>query len=188
MAALLAVELLDELVDGAWTTAWPLVRADLHLSYVQVGVLLAVPPIVGNLVEPVFGLLGDAWDRRVLVRAGGAAFALALLLAALSQGFAPLLAALVLFNPAGGAFVGLSQATLMDAEPGRREHNMARWALAGSVGVMAGPLLVAAATRAGPGWRAALVLLAVAAALLLALTWRVPHGAPAAVRAGAGLG
>ncbi len=38
--------------------------------------------------------------------------------------------AAVLFYPASGAFVSLSQATLMDVEPERREHNMACWALA----------------------------------------------------------
>jgi FSR family fosmidomycin resistance protein-like MFS transporter len=158
---------LDELVSGAWTAAWPLVRADLDLSYVQVGVLLSAPNLLANILEPAVGVLGDAWDRRALVRAGGVAFAGALVLVALGDGFLPLLAALTLLSPASGAFVGLSQATLMDADPGARERNMARWALAGSVGMVGGPLVVGAATYLGAGWRAPFAALALPALLLV---------------------
>lgn len=35
--------------------------------------------------------------------------------------------AFILFYPASGAFVNLSQATLMDSETDRHEQNMARW-------------------------------------------------------------
>lgn len=188
---LLAVEFLDELVFGVREAAWPLMRDDLRLSYTQVGVILSVPPIVGNIVEPVFGVLGDVWRRRALVLGGGVVFAAGTLLVGLSPGFGLLLAASVLSNPASGAFVGLSQATLMDAEPARREQNMARWALAGSVGNSIGPALVGACVWVGVSWRwgflasGALMLLAVAAA------WRQPFGthAPAegARHAGAAL-
>ncbi|HEX8560083.1 MAG TPA: MFS transporter [Pyrinomonadaceae bacterium] len=187
---LLAVEFLDELVFGVREAAWPLIRDDLGLTYTQVGVALSVPPIVGNLVEPALGVLGDVWRRRALVLAGGVAFAAGTLLVGLSTGFWALLLASALSNPASGAFVGLSQATLMDAEPERRAQNMARWALAGSVGNSAGPLVVGACVWAGASWRwgflasGAFVMLAVVAA------WRSPFEAPAAregARAGAAL-
>src|SRR5215211_2732253 len=114
---LLAAEFLDELVFGLRETAWPLIRDDLRLSYTQVGVLLSVPPVVGHVVEPLLGILGDVWRRRALVLAGGVAFAAGTLLVGLSAGFGLLLAASIISNPAAGAFVGLSQATLMDAAP-----------------------------------------------------------------------
>ena len=180
---LLAAEFLDELVFGVREAAWPLMRDDLRLSYTQVGVILSVPPIVGNVVEPALGILGDVWRRRALVLAGGVAFAAGTLLVGLSPGFAALLAASVLSNPASGAFVGLSQATLMDAAPARREQNMARWALAGSIGNSVGPLIVGACVWTGVSWRwgflaaGALMLLAVAAA------WRQPFETPAAPQA-----
>jgi FSR family fosmidomycin resistance protein-like MFS transporter len=144
---------------------------------VEVGVLLSAPNLLGNLVEPAVGVLGDAWDRRALVRAGGVAFAAALLLVALGDGFLPLLAALALLSPASGAFVGLSQATLMDVDPGARERNMARWALAGSLGMVGGPLVVGAATALGVGWRTTFALLAVPAVLaLFAISGSWPAG------------
>jgi MFS transporter, FSR family, fosmidomycin resistance protein len=127
-----------------------------------------VPAYAGAVLEPVFGVLGDTRRRRAVVLAGGVTFALALALAAVAPGFVLLLAALCALFPASGAFVSLSQATLMDLEPDGRERNMARWTLAGSVGVVAGPLMLAAAVALGGGWRlplAALVLAAVALTL-----------------------
>jgi FSR family fosmidomycin resistance protein-like MFS transporter len=108
------------------------------------------------------------------VRAGGIAFALALLFMALGGAFLPLLLALMLLNPASGAFVELSQATLMDLEPTRRDLNMARWTLAGSIGAVAGPVVLAGAGMAGFGWRGVLVAFAAFSAVLVVATWRVP--------------
>src|SRR2546423_6476035 len=133
---LLAIEFLDELVDGSRQTAWPLIRYDLQLTYTQIGLLLTVPKLFGSLIEPALGLLGDTRHRRALILGGGLCFALELLLVAFSHSFALLLVAFVLFSPSSGAFVNLSQAALMDAAPLRREQNMARWVFAGSLGIV----------------------------------------------------
>jgi FSR family fosmidomycin resistance protein-like MFS transporter len=150
---LLLVEFLDEFVFGAGEAAWPLIRTDLGLSYAQVGLLLGLPSVVGNMIEPVIGILGDVWQRRTLVLGGGVVFALALALTALSQSFGVLLFSFILFYPASGAFVSLSQANLMDLDPSRHEQNMARWVFAGSVGVVAGSLVLGVAVALGLGWR-----------------------------------
>ena len=73
-------------------------------------------------------------------------------------------AALVIFFPASGAFVGLTQSGLMDSDPGRRAQHMARWELAGSAGSVAGPLVLIAVLAAGGGWRSVYLVLAAAAA------------------------
>ncbi|HEX8164018.1 MAG TPA: MFS transporter [Pyrinomonadaceae bacterium] len=174
--ALLAVEFLDELVDGARQSAWALVRSDLGLSYAQVGLLLAAPGLFGNAVEPALFILGDTRRRRALVAGGGACFALACALVASSRGFWSLLLALAVFNPASGAFVGLSQATLMDGDPARREQNMARWVFAGSLGVLSGSVLVGASVAAGAGWRACFGAISVAALLVVLRVRRLPRG------------
>ncbi|HWW74937.1 MAG TPA: MFS transporter, partial [Pyrinomonadaceae bacterium] len=177
---LLAVEFLDELVFGIREAAWPLIRDDLHLSYTQVGIVLSVPPVVGHLVEPLLGVLGDVWRRRALVLAGGVAYAAGTLLVGLSPSFALLLVASVLSNPSSGAFLGLSQATLMDAAPGRREQNMARWALAGSVGNSVGPAAVGACVWAGASWRWGFVAAGALMFLSVAAVWRQPFETPSA--------
>lgn len=167
---LLAVELLDELVFGTREAAWPQVQHDLGLTYTQIGLILSVPGWVGLLVDPLVGVLGDRGRRRVLMAAGGGTFALATFGAGLAPGFAAMLAAAIVLFPASGALVGLSEATLMDIDPPRREHNMARWTLAGSVGVVAAPIALAL----GLGWRIQFVALAVFAVVILPLVGRLP--------------
>jgi FSR family fosmidomycin resistance protein-like MFS transporter len=150
--------------------AWPVIRHDLSLSYAQVGLLLSIPGLASLALEPAIGVLGDLGRRRALVVGGGLTFAAALLLAAAAPGFGLLLGAFLLISPSSGAFVSLSQATLMDLDPATRERNMVRWNLAGSIGVAAGPLLFAA-TRS---WRWTFVGLALVALVLTVLVRRLP--------------
>ena len=165
LAAALAVELVDELAGGVKSAALPLIRRDLGLSYGQIGLLESAPLLLGSIMELPLGILaGHGRRRRRAVLLGGAAFILTLIGAAAARSFAGLLVAFVLFFPASGAFVSLTQSGLMDADPGRREQHMARWELAGSAGSLAGPVLVIAVLAAGGGWRSAYLALAAAAA------------------------
>jgi MFS transporter, FSR family, fosmidomycin resistance protein len=183
LLAALAVEFVDELVDGTKSAAMPLIRHDLTLSYVQIGLLAAVPLFAGSLLELPFGVLsGTGARRRRFILAGGLIFIAAVLGAGLARSFPVLLAALVIFFPASGVFVSLTQSALMDSAPVRRPQHMARWTLAGSVGAVAGPLLVAAVLAAGGSWRLAFVLIAVCSALAwlaVAMTGRVSRLASA---------
>jgi FSR family fosmidomycin resistance protein-like MFS transporter len=113
----LLIEFLDELVFGISETAWPLLRTDLHLTYTQIGLLFSVPGVITAFIEPFLGILGDVWKRRLLILGGGFFFTLSLVLTAISKSFMPLLISFIIFFPASGAFVSLSQATLMDSAP-----------------------------------------------------------------------
>jgi FSR family fosmidomycin resistance protein-like MFS transporter len=177
---LLLVEFLDEILFGVREAAWPLIRDDLRLSYTEIGVILSVPAILANFIEPVLAILADVWRRRAIILGGGVAFTLSALAVGFSDSFLFLLVVCVVFNPASGAFVGLSQAALMDAEPERREQNMARWTLAGSLGNAVGPLMLGAAVAYGVGWRALFIGMAGLSLLTLALAWRLPFPTPAA--------
>jgi MFS transporter, FSR family, fosmidomycin resistance protein len=156
--------------------AWPLIRSDLGLSYAAIGLLIAVPNLAGSLIEPLFGILGDAGHRRRVIVSGGAVFALALAIAWTANGFTALLVAFAILGPASGAFVSLSQASFMDIDPAARERNMARWVLAGSVGVVVGPLLLAGAVAIGLGWREAFLGCAIGTIPLVLLVARVRDG------------
>ena len=160
VTVLLAVEFLDELLYGAREAAWPQVRQALGLSYLQVGTALALPRVVSLLVEPPLGVLADRGHRRRIVVWGGIAFALAAAALAGAGSFLVFLAALAVLDPASGAFVSLSQATLMDSSPAERERNMVRWTLAGGVGAAGGPLLLAV----GASWRGVFAFCSVLAA------------------------
>jgi predicted MFS family arabinose efflux permease len=106
------------LVDGTKGAAFPLIRADLHLSYPQVGLLIAVPLLVGGLIELPLGILAGYGARRnQLVLAGGVIFGGSLIVVGFAGSFGVLLVGLIAFFPASGAFVSLTQAALMDADP-----------------------------------------------------------------------
>ncbi len=130
--------------------------------------------MVALVVEPVLGVVAVTWQRRLLVLAGGALFAGALALAAGAPSFWVLLVAFSLLYPASGAFVSLSQASLMDLEPERREHNMARWTFAGAIGVLTGPIVLAGFVWAGLGWRELFFVFALLAGALVLLARRAP--------------
>lgn len=149
----LIIEFVDELVFGVGEVALPMMRDDLTLTYTQIGLLLSLPGIIGAFIEPFIGILGDVWKRRVLIITGGVLFTLSLFMTSASQSFFLLLASFILFFPSSGAFVSLSQASLMDAEPTRHEQNMARWTFAGSLGILSGPLLLGFFLYFGLGWR-----------------------------------
>lgn len=171
---MLAVEFVDELLDGVLRVSLPLIRDDLGLTYVQVGLLFTIPDLVASVVEPFIGLGADLWKRRWIIAAGGIGFAAATGLIAGAQGFVVLLAGMILFFPSSGAFVSISQASLMDADPARREQNMARWTAAGGAGNILGPLLVTLAVAVVGTWRGAYVAMSVLAMLALARMLRFP--------------
>ncbi len=154
--------------------AWPLLRSDLGLTYAEIGLLLALPSFIGAAVEPAFGLLADTGRRRALVLGGGVAYAAALVAIAAAWDFVPLFVALTVLAPSSGAFVGLSQVTLIDLGGDGPERGMARWVAAGSVGVVAGPLLLAAALGVGLGWRETFAALAVVGGVLVFAARAIP--------------
>jgi FSR family fosmidomycin resistance protein-like MFS transporter len=177
--AALAVEFVDELVDGTKGAAVPLIRTGLSLSYTQIGLLFSLPLIVGSVIELPLGIMaGYGRRRRSVVMLGGATFSAAILAMAGAQSFAVLLLAFVVFYPASGAFVSLTEAELMDGQPDRRESNMAAWVIAGSAGALAGPALVGASLAIGGGWRWPFVV--AAAASTVALAWLVRRPSPSA--------
>ena len=169
---LFLIEFLDELIGGVREAAWPLIRDDLQLSYVHIGLLLSLPNLLGKSIGPFLGILSDSGKRRPLILGGGVVFVFSSFLAAASQSFWPLLIAYASFNPASGAFVSLSQTMLMDLQPQRHEYNMVRWVLVGSVGVVLGPLLFSAFAAAGWGWRILFGLVALLALTGLLVSWR----------------
>ena len=175
----LLIEFLDELIYGISEAAWPIIRNDLHLNYIQIGVALSLPGLLANFIEPFLFTLADTWKRRIVILAGGIFFTISLALTGISYSFLFLLSSYILFHPSSGAFVSLSQASLMDLQTERREQNMARWTFAGSLGVFIGPVLLSGAAYVGFGWRGMFLLLALFSTLILFSAWnKIPNDMP----------
>jgi len=177
----LLIECFDELNYGIGNAALPAIRADLGLSYIQIGLLLGLPGIINTLIEPVLMLLGDTRYRKQIIFTGGIVIVLSLVAIASTQYFLVVLLGMVIGYPASGAFVSLSQATLMDINPGREPQMMARWTVSGSVANLIGPLILAAGFALGFGWRWAYFGMAVLCLILVGLTWSRQFPSPASV-------
>jgi FSR family fosmidomycin resistance protein-like MFS transporter len=167
----LLIEFFDELNYSVGNSALPALRTDLGMTYVQVGLLLGVPGIINTFIEPVLMLLGDTRFRKHIMLGGGLAIAASLIAIATTRSFALALLGFVIAFPASGAFVSLSQATLMDLNPSREPHMMARWTLSGSLANLIGPLILAAGFTLGLGWRWAYLGMAVMCLILVGMTW-----------------
>jgi len=168
----LLIEFFDEFHYGIQSAILPALRSDMGLSYAQVGLLLGLPYVIGTFIEPLLMLLGDTRLRKHLMIAGGLTIVLALFLLASAISFPVVLASFIISFPASGAFVTLSQATLMDFNPGRENQMMARWTVAGSLGNVLGPLVLAGGLALAFGWRWAFAGLGLMAFILTIILLR----------------
>lgn len=176
---LLLIELLDELVFGAREATLPLLRDALQLDYIQIGVLIGVPPFVASFIEPFINVLADTRHRRPVMLSGGVMFTAMIIAIIASQSFIALLIVFVLIYLASGAFVGFAQAQLMDSAPSRHDQNMARWTFAGSLGVVGGPLLLSLVLSLDGAWQIVYVILAIVSLITVWLSWRyLPKSTP----------
>ncbi len=111
-----------------------------------------------------------AWSERVTVRWFSAAslgvLACVSLGAALANAPFTLLVCLALYGPASGCALSASEGLLVESRPEERERTLARLNLAGALGDLAVPALLAGLAWLGFGWRYAMAFAAGAAGLL----------------------
>lgn len=172
VAALYGVELLDEFIYGLFGATLPTIKTELVLTYTQVGLLFTLPGLIGVMGEPIIGLLGDTRHRRALVLGGIGATAIGLTLIAGAQQYLPLLLAQCIMYVSSGAYVNLSQATLIDRDPHRAENTMARWVLMGAIGVTLSPLLITVVLAVEGSWREVFLSTAIVAVVFAALLFK----------------
>lgn len=149
-------------LQAALGATLPYLRADLSLSYREVGLHLTTFAVGGLLG----GLGGTAVQRGTsrlgLVLVGAAAAAAGLVLVAVAGALAPsLLGAALMGSGATFSFVGLWSG-LSDQHGERRAVVLTEGEVAVSAGNLAFPLAVGAAAAAGFGWRAAAIVVVVA--------------------------
>lgn len=150
---LFCLPLIDELVSGIPVLTLPLARADLHISYAQVGLIFTVADLTGLLVNPALNAASDHWPKPRLVLGGMLGLALGFALAGSGSTFAWLLLAFVLIGATNGAVVGLGGALLIDQAPAAALATTTRWVFLATIGDLLGPLLVAGTVALQGSWR-----------------------------------
>ncbi|MFI5608915.1 MFS transporter [Amycolatopsis sp. NPDC051903] len=168
-----------------------------HVALVDAQWSLTVTLVVGAMVTPVMGRLGDGSARRTVILAGLALVVLGCVLAALPLGFAALLAGRAV-QGAGLGLTPLTIATARDAlEPAKARPTMAMLSITTVAGVGLGYPVTGLVAEFGGLPAAYWFGAAVAAVALVAAIRVVPHArhlkrarldVPGAVLLGAGLG
>ncbi len=142
--------------------------------------LFVAPLLLGAAIEAKLLL----WAQRGRARRWIASMHALVAVLALAAAWVPhawmLAAALGLGGTAGGVAAALGQGALVDAAPGERERTMTRWTLAGAIGDLLAPVVVALCALGGGSWRVALS--AIATFMLLATVPLARASVPAQVR------
>lgn len=179
VAALVLVDLVDELFGFLPFGAADTIRIELGLTFTQMGWLL-LAPTAGGVVGLAAVVAADHVSRRVLSAAGAFAYAGCLGVFAVADTFPPLLAAAFVLGLASDAMVHGAQVALVDVvEPARLDTVLARQNTVGYVGDLLGPALLAAVAALGWGWRPAFVIGAALVALYGLWLALLPLPAPA---------
>lgn len=165
-----------ELSNNFLPVAYPLLIAELGLTYAQVGTVALVSILAGTILQPLFGYLSDRFDSRLLMILSlfwiGTIMALTGIV-----GSYWLLLVVVAAGGLGSAAFHPAAAALASAVAGkRRGASMSIFSVGGNVGAALSPLFVGAAMlRMGlPGTILLIPLMWIISFILLRQLWRLP--------------
>lgn len=145
---------------------YPIIQVEYHLSYTQIGLIVAIPNAVGGLLQIIFGLLSRYILRKVMLGLGNMLVGISTFFTGTITGFWTLMLWSMLSRIAGAPQHPVGSSYLSDRY-GRKRHGYAlAWHVAGgNIGTLAVPLI------AGPllgmwGWRPVLYVAALPGILI----------------------
>ncbi len=145
---------------------YPIIQVEYHLSYTQIGLIVAIPNAVGGLLQIIFGLLSRYFLRKVMLGVGNILVGISTFFTGTITGFWTLMLWSMFSRIAGAPQHPVGSSYLSDRY-GRKRHGYAlAWHVAGgNIGTLAVPLI------AGPllgiwGWRPVLYLAALPGILI----------------------
>jgi len=153
----------------------PFIAADLHLSFLQVGLLSSGLALTWALAGMFGGVISDrTGSRKVPLLICIVAFSLCSVLSGLAVTFATLLAARLLMGISEGPILPICQSLVADQSSKEdRGHNMGVTQTAGSalLGSFFAPIILVPIAQAF-GWHGAMYLAALPGLLMAALVWK----------------
>jgi FSR family fosmidomycin resistance protein-like MFS transporter len=120
----------------------PQIRDHYGVSISETAILVAILSFVGSMIQPLVGMLGDRFDRRILAAAGPVLAAAGMT----TMGYAPTFAVLGLlialggvgsavFHPSGAAYIAAN------SRPDQRGFFASIFSAGGTLGIAIGPLV-----------------------------------------------
>lgn len=184
LGLLLAVNLLNYIDRQVLFAVFPLIKADFNISDTELGLLGSAFMLSYMVIAPVFGWLGDHWDRVKLASSGVVVWSLATVLAGFAPGYRTLLAARATVGVGEASFGTVSPGLIADFFPKDQRGRILSWFyVAIPVGSAMGYLLGGVLGHRF-GWHAAFLMVGLPGMLLALPLWflRTPErgGEPAA--------
>lgn len=149
LVTLTTAHLVNDSYTALLTPLLPVLRSSFGVSIAQTSVLVAVSAFVGSVLQPVFGVLADHSDRRILAAMGPALCGVGMALLGLAPGFMVAVLLVVVGGIGSGIFHPASIAYIHQGASARRRGLFASiFSAGGTAGQAIGPL---AATALGMG-------------------------------------
>jgi MFS family permease len=166
LGVLLAVNLLNYIDRQVLFAVFPLIKIDMNLTDTALGFLGSAFMLSYLMLAPLFGWLGDHWNRTRLAAGGLVVWSLATALAGCASGYRTLLAARALVGVGEASFGTVSPGMVADFFPKERRGQILSWFyVAIPVGSALGYLLGGVLGQRY-GWQAAFLLVGLPGLLL----------------------
>jgi MFS family permease len=166
LGVLLAVNLLNYIDRQVLFAVFPLIKIDMNLTDTALGFLGSAFMLSYLILAPVFGWLGDHWNRTRLAAGGLVVWSLATTLAGCASGYRTLLTARALVGVGEASFGTVSPGLVADFFPKERRGQILSWFyVAIPVGSALGYLLGGVLGQRY-GWHAAFLLVGLPGLLL----------------------
>jgi MFS family permease len=171
LGLLLAVNLLNYIDRQVLFAVFPLIKADLQVTDTQLGFLGSAFMLSYMLLAPLFGWLGDRWNRIRLASGGLVVWSLATVLAGYAPGYRTLLAARATVGIGEASFGTVSPGLVADFFPREQRGRILSWfyvaiPVGSAIGYLLGGLL-----GQRFGWHTAFLMVGLPGLLLAVPVW-----------------
>lgn len=167
-------------------TLLPAIAADSGVTITQAGYLVFAYAIAYAVGAPVLSALTGRFDRRPLLAVVALVFAAGALLAAVSQGYAVLLAARLIIAASAGLYAATAQAAAVTLAPAERRARAVATVVAGTTMAVALGAPIGAFLSGLAGWRGTYFAIAGVGVLTAAAIWLMLPGGIQGDRRGLG--
>jgi len=152
-------------------------QSHLHLTITQVSILPTILAVFGSILQPLFGFLGDRFNKKLFVVSGVLCSALFLSCIGLAPNFTLLILMLVIGASGVAAFHPNAAATVARLTQNKSTFTMSIFLMVGCIGLAGAPFIITSiATSGGFSKLWMLSLPGVILALILIKTLTIDHG------------
>ena len=152
-------------------------QSHLHLTITQVSILPTILAVFGSILQPLFGFLGDRFNKKLFVVSGVLCSALFLSCIGLAPNFTLLILMLVIGASGVAAFHPNAAATVARLTQNKSSFTMSIFLMVGCIGLAGAPFIITSiATSGGFSKLWMLSLPGVILALILIKTLTIDHG------------